>query len=83
MFYDYTPAGYLLSRPKSEIQFWTQSFASGFDPTGIYSGYLSARDNTAYMRDYLKHTGMDWGTLSILLVLSDFLVDHLQAVWSI
>lgn len=55
--------GYLFDHPSTEQQFYVQSFVAGFDPTGFYSGYLSARDNTAYMRDYLRNTGQDWSDI--------------------
>lgn len=54
---------YFLDLPTSENQYYAQSFLAGFDPTGIYSGYISARDNTAFMRDYLRNTGQDWSDI--------------------
>lgn len=54
---------YLFDVPEDEFQYEVQSFLSGADPTGIYSGYLTARDNSAYMRDYLHNTGLDWSDI--------------------
>lgn len=59
----HSTANYFLEVPKDESQYWVQSFLSGADPTGIYSGYLTARDNTAYMRDYMRNTGLSWSDI--------------------
>lgn len=52
-------AKWLYDPPSSRGQYYTQAFLAGF--SDLYRGYTSARDNTAYMDDYLKNRGLDYG----------------------
>lgn len=52
---------WLYDAPESREQYYTQAFFSGF--SDLYRGYTSARDNTAYMDDYLKNRGLDYGDI--------------------
>lgn len=49
--------------PKSEAQFRVQEFLYGFDPTGIYRGYIDQRDLANYWNDYFKNTGLTWSDI--------------------
>ena len=51
---------YFLDTPNSESQFRVQSFLYGFDPTGLYRGYIDQRDLANYWNDYFKNTGLTW-----------------------
>lgn len=54
---------YLTEVPDNEAQFRLQAFLYGFDPTGIYRGYLEQRDLANYWGDYLLNTGQDWSDI--------------------
>lgn len=51
---------YFTEVPKDESQYRLQEFLYGFDPTGLYRGFVDQRDLSNYWNDYLRHTGMSW-----------------------
>lgn len=53
--------GYIYDRPQTREQYYTQSFLSG--ASRIMAGLYSARDNTAYMDDYLRNRGMTYADI--------------------
>ena len=54
---------YFTEMPKNESQFRVQAFLYGFDPTGIYRGFLTSRDSSAYWNDYFANTGLTWSDI--------------------
>lgn len=63
---------YLTEVPKDEGQFRMQSFLYGFDPTGLYRGYLSSRDLGNYWSDYLSNTGLSWSDIKYPTMMMGF-----------
>lgn len=62
--FDNSPAGRLYhwftDYPTSEDQYRQQSFLAGLP---IIGSYYSSRDNTQYLSDYMRNTGLDWSDL--------------------
>lgn len=54
-------ASYLLDRPTDQGSYELQSFIGGY--SRLYGAYYQYRDNSAYMRDYLKNTGLSYSDL--------------------
>lgn len=51
---------YFFGEIRDERQYFWQSFVSGLP---IISAYTSARDNSQYMRDYMRNRALDWGDI--------------------
>lgn len=56
-------AEYITEVPNDEAQFRLQAFLYGFDPTGLYRGYIDQRDLANYWSDYLRNTGQSWSDI--------------------
>jgi hypothetical protein len=47
--------------PENEYQYMVQSFLGGLIPP--LGSYYRARDNTNYMRDYMRNSGLSWSDI--------------------
>lgn len=57
--FNYTPWGYFtFNKPRTRTQYYAQSFIGGLLPP--VGAYHRARDDMAYMDDYLKNRGFDY-----------------------
>lgn len=52
---------WFIDSPKSRGQYYAQSFLGGAVP--LIGGYYSARDNVAYMDDYMASRGLSWSNI--------------------
>lgn len=56
-----SPWSSVLKRPESRREYYIQSFLGAiFPPLG---NYYSSRDSMAYMDDYMRNRGLDWGNI--------------------
>lgn len=54
---------YAFNTPDSEASYRFQSFLYGADSTGVYRGYITSRDSSAYMRDYIDNRHISWSDI--------------------